>query len=248
MKNNLYYFLITCLSLFSCDKEDVSPEDFVSNRDITVTIKYDGHIHSYQNHNHDVRVYLSNSSETLIIRESSVNLTKLKGGEVQVTFKNISPGNYYIDANWDFNDDGANADEPKSKSVMVTLDGKVDIELSINLLDSNNINDKGWVEGNIKYNGNEEEYHHIYVTIYGPNYYRSKKKITLAPVNLANIKQHGFISNRVERGTYIAIDAFWDKNDNGQYDKGIDPYYEDFSTYFINAGMGLKKNMNLQYE
>jgi hypothetical protein len=246
-KSYLFFFLVPIL-FFSCTKEDSTNEVPITNQDITVLVTYNGHIQTYDYSQHDVKVYLSTSSETLIVKETSKSLNELKSKGATVTIKNVEPGDYFIDATWDFNDDGASADEPRSYSIPVTVDGKDKVSLTVDLLDQNDITKKGWVEGYLYYNGNDKDSHHLYVTIYGPNYYRSVKKVTLYPVNLANLGKYGYLSNNVDRGTYVAIDAFWDKNDNSQYDKGIDPYCRDLSGFFINAGMGLKKDMTLLYE
>jgi len=239
--------ILILLSLLSCEDNEAFIDISATNQDINVQIHYNGHIQTFNDVQHAVKVYLSNQSGTLFIKEISKNLQELKSEGAAVTFKNIEPGDYSVLATWDFNDDGAMGDEPKSINKAITVEGYDAESITLELIDQKNINEDGWVEGNIYYNGGENESHHIFVTVYGPDYFKSTKRITYYPVNLADIGTHGFLSNKLARGIYIAIEAFWDKNDNNQYDEGIDPHYLDLTSYFVNAGMGYKKNMTLTY-
>lgn len=241
--NHIYKILIRVIPLvallLSCEEEINEPKE-PTPQDVELTVTYSGTAKSLSGVYYDVHLRISDAvkKESLIARDFSVTLEQLESGYTKKMFSGLHPGSYELKTWLDWNDDSVpDSYEPHGSPDPLPFEvaGFETVRLNVQLVDRTSPGDNGWIEGTITYNGSSTGYHHVYVRVTDLDFNliveRNVTNIGLG-VSQSQLKDGcDYICSQVPPGFYYAL-AYWDVNDNGDYDKDKDPR-SDFTFPFI---------------
>lgn len=239
MKTLITIVLFLCIFISACGEDKISSSS-PQPQDVIVNVSYSGTANSVPFEEYPVKIFLDDAetSQSLSIHDFNATLDQLESGYTY-TISNRKPGNYSIDAHLDWSRNGTlNNYEPSSDPVIFELDGYEDVDVNIRLLDRTEPDDLGWIEGTLSYFGNETGTHHLYIVIQDLNY-NTIKEVKLyglfgTGIDFNDPEYYYGIPKSIPPGGPYRVVAFWDINNNGNYDN--DPI-GDYLPIMISPGL-----------